>query len=542
MAEVNAIQSLETGCHRLACLIALVFVSIFTNGQGGLAARPVEARVQQKFVITETGQPFSYDPLDADISDNLPVARMLYLTPLEVSADDRLTSSILEKFSYDVATRTSHWTVREGLKFSDGTPISPADVAFAVARMALRRPKFPVIKEIAGIDEWVKSSKPLHSYPKGLKLEGRNISISFVESIDHPLFRFCLELFSIIPRRSVDLDSGKLLTPQPPTSGYYTISARNSDSITFIRRPEFPTIDGKPVPDSIRFVYGQARPLLESAAASIDADTVIATSESIFKTNELDKLAERLDIRNLPKAKFLVLLLNPNTPAFQRRECRQMFASYFREAFAKNVGTLSILEGSISPRTVTGYIPLSELTGSLPSLDEKTTNSCRESLKGHKLKLGVLQAQDSPFQLAIKETLRHFGHTDVNPTVAATVDGLDGLFVKGDVHIEAFSSGMWALDPFGDLQMLFTPGLHNALTHLQGDAKLQAMIAKLRTEMPSEQRIQLAKDLNRHLFEESVFNVYRHSRRFYASKKGGGFRTLNAAITSPTPWQVFERQ
>ncbi len=520
-----------------------ILTFLLITGLGGFVTRSAEAQVQQKFIITESGQPFSFDPLDADTSNNLPVARMLYLTPLEVSSDDRLTSAILESFSYDTDAKTVRWTVRNGLKFSDGTAITPNDVAFAVARMAVRRPGFPVIKEIVGMNEWVRSPKPLHSFPRGLKVDRQTISISFAERIDHPLFRFCLELFSIIPRRSVDLDTGNLLTPQPPTSGYYSIAERDSNSIVFARRHEFPTIDGKSVPSSIRFVYAKARPYLDSLAGSLDGDTVIMAGDGAFQADELVTIDKKYELRNLPKAKFAVLLLNPDAPAFRSRECRQLFAASFREAYAKIISAPDVLEGSISPRIVTGYLPLEELKKSLRTHDDKTFESCKAAMRAHKVRLGGAAGnQGSPFQLAAQETLRQFGQTDVEPIMAANLDELDDLYLNDKVHIKAFSSGLWALDPFGDLQMLFTPGLHKPLSHMQKDAVLQQMIAKLRTELPPAERIELASKLNRHLFEDAVFNVFRHSRRFYVSKKGGGFRSLNASITSPTPWQVFERQ
>jgi ABC-type transport system substrate-binding protein len=84
-----------------------------------------------QYVITETGLPNSFDPLDADATQNLPVARMLYLTPLEASGDNQLQSEILESYKYDPATAKVTWMVKRGLTFSDGTEITPQDVAFA---------------------------------------------------------------------------------------------------------------------------------------------------------------------------------------------------------------------------------------------------------------------------------------------------------------------------------------------------------------------------------------------------------------------------
>ena len=53
------------------------------------------------FVITETGKFTSLDPLDGDGSQNLPVARMLYATPVEIFSDNTLGSRVLETFEYN---------------------------------------------------------------------------------------------------------------------------------------------------------------------------------------------------------------------------------------------------------------------------------------------------------------------------------------------------------------------------------------------------------------------------------------------------------
>ncbi|MCX6110595.1 MAG: ABC transporter substrate-binding protein [Proteobacteria bacterium] len=504
---------------------------------GGFMPQSAAAPVYQ-YIVTETGQPASLDPLDADSSDNLPVARMIYLTPLEVSSDDRLTSSILEKFSYDSASRTTTWIVRDGLQFSDGTLITADDVAFAVTRMALKRPNFPVIKEIVGLEAWTKMARPLASYPQGIRLEGRTISITFAERIDHPLFRFCLEIFSIIPRRSVDQETGKILYAAPPTSGYYSISHRDSDSITFVKRPAFPTVDGKKVPETIRFTYRKPRDLLAVMPGAIDNYTVASTSEVMFKPGELNQLTKLYEQRDLPKAKFRALLINPETQPFRQKACRQQFAALFRQSYAKAMGSAEILEGSISPRIVTGYLPLHQLELQSPS---SAAQQCFTSLAKHPLRWVKKNGPDTVFEQALMDTLRQIGQHDAGPVVTDTLDAADNTFIGGHAPISFFGSGLWALDPFGDLQMLFTPDLHKPLAHLQRDRVLQDMIAKLRTEVPPVERVQLATKLNSYLFEEAILNVFVHSRRFYLSKKGSPFRSLQASITSPTPWQVFEK-
>lgn len=223
----------------------------------GIMMENIHASVDlpKRYLISESGIFTSFDPLNADATNNLPAARMLYHTPIEISKNDILTSAVLDSFEYSIGEARAKWIVKKGLKYSDGTEITPEDVLFSVVRMAFTRPKFPVIKEIVGIEEW--SSKPgaLSALPSGIKLDKQTITITFTRNVDHPLFRFCLELFSIIPKRCVDEKTNKLVCDQPPSSGYFTLKDKGSDWALFQLRHELEGSKGLPKAKQIKFEY-----------------------------------------------------------------------------------------------------------------------------------------------------------------------------------------------------------------------------------------------------------------------------------------------
>lgn len=128
--------------------------------------------VELKYVITETGRANSYDPLNADKTQNLPVMRMMYLTPLEVDSNNSLTSTILSSFLYDSETNEIVFIVKENLFFQDGTRILPTDIEMSIKRMAYFRPDFPIIRDIVGVHDWSKQKLGLrgaHLVLKSLK-------------------------------------------------------------------------------------------------------------------------------------------------------------------------------------------------------------------------------------------------------------------------------------------------------------------------------------------------------------------------------------
>ena len=165
---------------------------------GSLLVYQAQGANMKEYIITETDKHTSLDPLDADLTHNLPVARMIYATPLEIDASDSITSLVLESFNYDRTSKTITWVVKKGLKFSDGTSMTADDVAFSVTRMLHARPKFPVIENIDGVSEWLKGSAPLSAEPSGIKIDGQKITIKLTKDSPHPLFRFCLR-FTMLP-------------------------------------------------------------------------------------------------------------------------------------------------------------------------------------------------------------------------------------------------------------------------------------------------------------------------------------------------------
>ena len=237
-----------------------------------------EGTTMKEYIITETDVPTSYDPLEADQTQNLPVARMIYHTPLEIDASDTISSQVLESFGYDKKTKTIKWTVKRNLTFNDGTPLTTDDVVLSIKRMLLTRPQFPVIESIEGKDQWLKEENPLTKIPFGIKVAGNEITISLTKDYPHPLFRFCLELFSIIPKKCVDLKSDKLTCDRPPESGRFAIVEKKDKSILFSSR-----VSNK---DQVLFKYIPAVELSEQLP-KLSSESVVAGNESMFSREEL---------------------------------------------------------------------------------------------------------------------------------------------------------------------------------------------------------------------------------------------------------------
>lgn len=511
-----------------------LFVFAFLTALGGLVATKINSSEKNEvftYVITETSVPTSLDPLDADNTNNLAVARMIYSTPLEASEENQLASQVLSSFKYDKATKTMEWFVKEGIQFSDGSPITADDIVFAVARMAYERPKFPVIQAIKGVQSWAESKKGVDSYPDGLTVSGNKISIQFAEDVSHPMFRFCLEIFSIIPKRCVDLKTNKLICDKIPSSGHYEIESSENGRYSFVRRKSQPH-DGFMAPQRIKFDYMTPEQFSQNKASVLKQGVIVAGNEIQYSAEDLKSIKETSVIKFLPASRFGALMFNHHAAAFKDRKCRLYFANIFREINAK-ISNQEI-EGSIFTKVLPGYESFDALEKA-NSLSEQDQENCRAHFAKIKIEWGhTNKEQASLFVNVLKKTLEQIGAKESVPRIFETRLELANAYAEGSIGVMGSSSGFWALDPAGDIKMLFTPNMHKLLSPITEDSKLQSLLGQV------DESVDAYKNVNRYLFQDAKFNVYNHPRRFFVAHDKDTLTDFPFALTYPSPWQVFK--
>lgn len=495
----------------------------------GVPFMNAEASVKKfNYIITETSVPTSLDPLDADQTQNLPVARMIYATPIEIDSQDKLSSQVLESFKYDPNTAEVTFKVKQGAKYSDGKDITPEDVAFAISRMTYTRPRFPVVEYIEGLDKWLKLEEPLKSLPTGINVSKDTVTIKFSQKVKNPLFRFCLELFSIIPKSCVDTKTNKISCAQVPSSGRFVIKSQNSNEIEF---------KGRFSNEEFKFRY-ETVSSVQKALQSIETDTILAGNEVMYSHAELNNLKENGKILFLPAARFGIFQINPNVKPFSDKNCRRVMANLFRDEYKNIVKNRGITEASIFTGIVSGYMSHADLEAkSEVKLTSKTIDSCIETLKKSSLQWGYVESEkNSDFVQALTETLKKLGQNNP-PLLFKNRKEIAEAFVDSKIAFLGSGSGFWAHDPSGDLQMLFTPNLHKPLNFVTIDDKLQKLI-KAAVNNPEDESNY--KRVNQYLYDQGLINIYSHVRRFYFTKNQDFLKKSPLGFSAPTVWQVFE--
>lgn len=148
-----------------------------------------------------------------------------------------------------------------------------------------------------------------------------------------------------------------------------------------------------------------------------------------------------------------------------------------------------------------------------------------------------LSSDPQGYILALEQTLKDLKiPTSKVKQIKNRKEGFE-LYLSGQVNSIYSRTGFWALDPAGDIQMLFTPGLHKGLIDFWEDIKLQSLLSKVIQDGKINERAFV--EINEHLYSESKFNVFSHIRKLYASKNKKLVTNLPIGITSPSPWHIF---
>lgn len=493
-----------------------------------------------EFINALRAFPTSFDPMESDWSGNQDLARMIYLTPIELSADDKLTSTLLEKYVFNAKAKEIEFIVNRGLQFSDGTPITADDVAFAIARVAFTLDNFPIVSEIKGLPEWKKKKDALLSLPAGLVVDGQRIVLKLNKPPQHPLFRFLAPQFSVIPKSAVDLSTNKLKVKQPPTSGHYIIKEMREPEVHYELRQTSGAPTAAKLPRRIVMRYVTPQDFEGKALAKLDDQTVVMSSNLRYSSEMYIQMRNNSEFRYLQSTDIGILVLNPKSEIFRDALCRRIFAETFRSSLHKSSLAQFGVEASLFTKVLSGYLSEKKLSEAA-AISEKEREQCMARFRAtpvtwFKRPWGssenyhtILEKTGS--ELGIKQTSIENYHGGALKAFAE--NKIDGMFLF---------TGFWAADTAGDLKMLFTPNLWypGFLDNLTHDDAVAKMISSLEKETDNGRRKALFEALNTYIYNDATMSVFSHPKTFFMYAKKNRFIPPPVGMMEPAPWQLFQ--
>ncbi len=471
-------------------------------------------------VLVGRDNPDSWDPLDFDKSNNIVLGRLAYLTPIEADASGALTSNLLSRFVVSDDKMSLEFEIKQNLKFEDGSLVTIEDLRLSILRMAMKRPNFPILEDIVGLTDWSKLKSPLLTSPAGIKIGGHNLRIEFKVPQRNPLFRFTLELFAVIPEKCINKINGELICKRPPESGLYRFLtdsslSKESRKIHFKKR-DLGTPDSRP--ENIILTYekdeSRIKDLMKGKNRVVIATSGILTSPD----NQLLKLSGS-HVQLTARSWFAILRFNKDSKIFETNSDRNVFVAtflYFLKLGSKN--SYFIPERSIFTEIMPGFIPTEF---ELPAIAKSKT--------ARKIVFNYSAIEDKNFLGAFEKTCQRLNFQCILQADKS---------ISPDLSLNR--TGFWAMDPVGDLKMLFTPDLHEVLRPQWENKELLNLINDTYRANSPEELSQKAKSVNLYFRRDSLFNPVAHFQFIYISNWVPEKPVAAQAISLPYPWHLFE--
>ncbi len=477
------------------------------------------------FALPNTTMPTSFDPLELDNFHNYFSGQMLYLAPIQINSRGALYSILLEKFVYDSRYKQLALRLREGLKFSNGSPIYARDITLAILRMAKVRPDFAFIPDIIGIEEWSFAGASLKFLPQGIQVKGRDITIRLGCARKNPLYCLALNVFAVVPLESCHLETSHLNCRIPPSSGPYIMAKRGEDFIEFTKNPFFPLAH---YPQQIKFDYpklGYNQYLLEHCVdEAVLFSHEMALNKALINSDDLASF----HIDSLPKSWFSAFILNATRQPFDDPLCRQWFRDVFYSEFCSQKHINIVSTQNLFPGSLMG----SGQASKRDSYNELEVSTFVKQINRKGLNL-IYRNADLLFPIG--EVLVSMAKK-YNLKLNKPIKDLHGDFREWD--LQPFNSGFSLLDPIADIKILFTKGVHSALQGVVYDK----VVADLANSFgPSRHRNRdIVHSLNKKLYQDAILNSYCHWSYIYMRlKKYRKLAYISDAVSMPYPWEVF---
>lgn len=506
--------------------LILIMTVVFFNGNQHLKEN--KKIMNLNYIVTETSIPDSFDPLLADKSNNILMMRMLYHTPIQVNSSNELVSNVLERFEYSPNDFKIKFLIKKNLgQFSDGSQIDKKDILIAILRMSYFRPEFPVIKDIVGVQDWASKKNGLVELPKGITINENVIEVQLVRHNQNALFRFCLELFSIIPSRCIDLKSGQLICDQPSFSGYYDLESKTNKEYRFKKRNSIDKSVENILYNEIIFQY---KTFEESCNIPLNENTIISGTDIGFNSSKCTSKFKPEQVHWLQASRFGAVLFNPNVKPFNSARVRRYYANKIREYFSNK--TDMIVSKSLFSQLLPGHLKDSRFPHEILPLKVNQDISISIANYANPISEMVSEAIDNASQE--QGIARIKTHDDLSKNTENFLNNKLGYILS--------ASGFWPQDPIGDISMYFTKKLHTSLKFVWQDNKMYELIKSIEDEADSLKIKSKMEDLNQHLYEESLIANVIHFRRLYIAHESVKTLNIPLSVTSPAPWHLIPNE
>ncbi len=295
----------------------------------------IAAPASAEMVLNRSGgsDPSSLDPQKATGNTAVPILNELFVGLVTTDPDGRMTYGIAESHTVSDDGLIWEYTLRDGLKWSDGEPLTAEDVAWSLTRLMLPE----TAARYAQFFYSVKNGRPVNAGdmpPESLGISAPDEkTVRFELGVPNPLLPQALNSFSAMPspRHKVEeLGSDWTKPGQFVSNGAYALEEwLPGTRLTLKKNPNFYDADNVQI-ETVNFYPTQNLNTVFNRFRAGELDAILN-----FPPEQMDWIKENMadELRISPTLGIYYFLINAQKPPFNDIRVRKAIALAFdREA------------------------------------------------------------------------------------------------------------------------------------------------------------------------------------------------------------------
>lgn len=347
-----------------------------------------------------------------------------HATLLIENATALVQAVLAEAWKVDEKGRTLSFTIKEGLKFSDGSPLSAEDVAFSLKRVVyLDKPKEQVLSRCL---EGVLTSKPNVAWPN-LRVLGRDVILRLKPGCGTTLLNELAQVnYGVVSPRSVGKDFKFI--PGSAVSGMYAPKDSEAGSLLLVPnrwfKPWKPTQVASPTRNVRLKVINPAEPDLDAEVGKFDV--IRTTNFKIFDSARRKKFSSMV---SLPVATWYLASFaeSPAGKVGERAVLADVSAQLAKDA-------LPIFKEGQLEKSATRFFP-----DDMKCAGSSTQPTVTNAVPNRKLRLEVKTRIKDPSQERlvgeVRQRLAESGYTVVSGAAADIRLMVEKIHLGGDIRM-----------------------------------------------------------------------------------------------------------